>query len=176
MGFEASHFAGAVTSGEVTHEHLSTRPTPFWQQLGNRCLHFTWGARGNVPVDDYNVTVRSLHLAYQDPSSWSHMSAAQNHRSCQVSINRRRRQWPARAAGGPGSRRGRFCSRPRHGSAWRRRLPGTLAVQFSGNGVAFRTMCQADRSPCASDCCQPRLCHGRRARAAGHARQPRPLL
>ena len=58
MGFDASHFAGAVTSGEVTHEHLGTRPTPFWQQLGTRCLHFTWGARGSVSLDGYNVTVR----------------------------------------------------------------------------------------------------------------------
>ena len=65
MGFEASHFAGAVTSGEVTHMHLSTRPTPFWQQLGSRCLHFTWGARGAVPLDGYNVTVRRMHTMHR---------------------------------------------------------------------------------------------------------------
>ena len=65
MGFEASHFAGAVTSGEVTHEHLRTRPTPFWQQLGSRCLHFTWGARGSVSLDGYNVTVRCLNLVWR---------------------------------------------------------------------------------------------------------------
>ena len=60
MGFDASNFAGAVTSGEVTHERLSTRPTPFWQQLGSQCLHFTWGARGSVSLDGYNVTVRGI--------------------------------------------------------------------------------------------------------------------
>jgi len=71
MGFDPSHFAGAVTSGEVTHEHLSTRPTPLWQQLGSRCLHFTWGARGSVSLDGYNVTVGCVLSAF-------HLSAGRN--------------------------------------------------------------------------------------------------
>ncbi len=36
LGFDASHFAGVVTSGEVAHRQLEQRPTAFWQQLGRR--------------------------------------------------------------------------------------------------------------------------------------------
>ena len=57
MGFDAADFAGVVTSGEVTHRHLAERPGPFWQCLGRRCLHFTWGARGAVSLDGLDLQV-----------------------------------------------------------------------------------------------------------------------
>ena len=58
MGFNAQDFVGVVTSGEVTHQHLLERPTPSWQQLGHRCLHFTWGSRGAVSLEGLGLQVR----------------------------------------------------------------------------------------------------------------------
>ncbi|GAB4815008.1 hypothetical protein N2152v2_002054 [Parachlorella kessleri] len=63
LGFDASHFAGVVTSGEVAHRQLEQRPTAFWQQLGRRCLHFTWAARGAISLDGLGLEVT------QDPQA-----------------------------------------------------------------------------------------------------------
>ena len=60
MGFEESDFVGAITSGEVTHQMLSARPSLWWQTLGNRCVHLTWGERGAIPVGDLNLQVKSM--------------------------------------------------------------------------------------------------------------------
>ena len=55
-------FVGAITSGEVTHARLSQRPGPFWQQLGQRCLHLTWGARGAVSLTGLGLQVEAPSL------------------------------------------------------------------------------------------------------------------
>lgn len=52
LGFERDWFVGVVTSGEVAHQQLLRRPTPFWQNLGRRVLHITWSSRGQVVLDD----------------------------------------------------------------------------------------------------------------------------
>jgi ribonucleotide monophosphatase NagD (HAD superfamily) len=61
MGFQADWFAGAVTSGEMTHQYLVTRPTPWWQQLGTRCIHLTWATRGAISLDGLGLEVSQLH-------------------------------------------------------------------------------------------------------------------
>lgn len=50
LGFDAKWFVGAVTSGDMTHLHLEQRPSPWWQALGNRCIHFTWSTRGAISL------------------------------------------------------------------------------------------------------------------------------
>lgn len=55
MGFPPAAFAGVVTSGEVTHTHLSARPDAWWQGLGSACLHFTWATRGAISVEGLGV-------------------------------------------------------------------------------------------------------------------------
>ena len=57
MGFDVSAFCGVVTSGEVTHRHLSERPDAWWQGLGRRCLHFTWGQRGAISLSGLGLEV-----------------------------------------------------------------------------------------------------------------------
>jgi hypothetical protein len=49
--------AGAVTSGELTHRFLSTRPTPWWQQLGTKCIHLTWSSRGTISLEGLGLQV-----------------------------------------------------------------------------------------------------------------------
>ena len=55
LGFDPAWFAGAVTSGETTHQALTSRSDPAFAQLGPRCLHFTWGERGSINVDDLGL-------------------------------------------------------------------------------------------------------------------------
>ncbi|WIA31743.1 hypothetical protein OEZ86_002619 [Tetradesmus obliquus] len=57
MGFREEWFAGAITSGELTHRYLSSRPSPWWQQLGRRCLHFTWSSRGAISLEGLDLQV-----------------------------------------------------------------------------------------------------------------------
>lgn len=57
MGFDPACFAGVVTSGEVTHRHLSQRPDAWWAALGRRCLHFTWAARGAISLEGLGLEV-----------------------------------------------------------------------------------------------------------------------
>lgn len=59
MGFPEEAFAGAVTSGEVAHQALLNRQGEFWEQLGRRCLHLTWGARGSISLEGLNLQVRT---------------------------------------------------------------------------------------------------------------------
>jgi hypothetical protein len=54
--------AGVITSGEVTHQRLLQRPGPFWQGLGRRCLHITWGTRGAISLDGLGLEV-GVHTA-----------------------------------------------------------------------------------------------------------------
>ena len=51
LGFDATHFVGAVTSGETTHEALSTRREPWFARLGRRCLNLNWADRGAAALD-----------------------------------------------------------------------------------------------------------------------------
>lgn len=62
MGFDSKWFAGAVTSGEVAHQLLLSRPDSWWQGLGDTCLHFTWGSRGAVAIDDLRLKVFGVQL------------------------------------------------------------------------------------------------------------------
>jgi len=59
MGFEAEWFAGAITSGELTHRYLADRPDPWWRQLGRRCLHLTWSSRGTISLEGLGLEVVS---------------------------------------------------------------------------------------------------------------------
>jgi hypothetical protein len=53
----AAAAVGAITSGELTHRYLSTRPTPWWQQLGSRCIHITWSSRGTISLEGLGLQV-----------------------------------------------------------------------------------------------------------------------
>ena len=48
---------GMVTSGDVAHRYLSTRPGPEWKALGSRVLHITWAERGSIQLNDLNLEV-----------------------------------------------------------------------------------------------------------------------
>jgi hypothetical protein len=57
MGFDPACFCGVVTSGEVTHRQLVSRPDAWWGGLGRRCLHFTWGSRGAICLEGLDLEV-----------------------------------------------------------------------------------------------------------------------
>lgn len=57
MGFKEEWFKGVVTSGEITHHQLRHRPTPFWQHLGSKVLHFNWAERGAISLDGLGLDV-----------------------------------------------------------------------------------------------------------------------
>lgn len=48
-----------MTSGEVTHRVLKPPRAPRWQDLGSRCLHLTWAARGAVDIAPLGLTCTS---------------------------------------------------------------------------------------------------------------------
>ena len=56
MGFPVDAFSGVITSGEVTHDALLNRRTPFWQQR-QKCIHFTWAARGAISLEGLGIEV-----------------------------------------------------------------------------------------------------------------------
>lgn len=60
MGFEETAFVGAITSGEVTHQSLANRSSPWWEALGSRCLHVTWGARGAISLEGLALQASQL--------------------------------------------------------------------------------------------------------------------
>eukprot|EP00878_Enallax_costatus_P043696 GHUV01051750.1.p1 GENE.GHUV01051750.1~~GHUV01051750.1.p1 ORF type:complete len:173 (+),score=37.24 GHUV01051750.1:81-599(+) len=62
LGFKAEWFAGAITSGELAHQYLSSRPTTWWQELGQRCVHFTWSSRGAISLADLNLRVSCFSM------------------------------------------------------------------------------------------------------------------
>lgn len=53
---------------QVAHRQLEGRPSPFWQQLGRRCLHFTWAARGAISLEGLGLEV-GLGVGRR-PGSW----------------------------------------------------------------------------------------------------------
>ncbi|CAK0734875.1 hypothetical protein CVIRNUC_000496 [Coccomyxa viridis] len=57
LGFPKAAFSGAITSGEVCHQALQNRPDDFFQALGRRCVHITWGTRGPISLGDLDVQV-----------------------------------------------------------------------------------------------------------------------
>lgn len=59
LGFNSSTFSGAVTSGELAFLLLRDRPDSWWQGLGRKCLHFTWGSRGAVSLEGLKLDVRA---------------------------------------------------------------------------------------------------------------------
>ena len=97
MGYNPAWFAGALTSGELTHRcyprqkqvsqpgtavlraHslcvcllacpaalgvpcrcLQEKPDQFWQDLGTRCIHYTWGSRGSVSLEGLGLQVTGV--------------------------------------------------------------------------------------------------------------------
>eukprot|EP00967_Tisochrysis_lutea_P018365 scaffold20836_cov17-Tisochrysis_lutea.AAC.1 len=67
MGFNSSHFTGAVTSGELAHRELSTRPDQWWEGLGHRCIHTTWSSRGSISLEGLGLQVG---LFFRDVFLW----------------------------------------------------------------------------------------------------------
>eukprot|EP01025_Chloroclados_australasicus_P011908 TRINITY_DN15330_c0_g1_i1.p1 TRINITY_DN15330_c0_g1~~TRINITY_DN15330_c0_g1_i1.p1 ORF type:complete len:308 (-),score=31.12 TRINITY_DN15330_c0_g1_i1:68-991(-) len=57
LGFSKEHFCGAITSGEIAHQMLSLRPSQFWTELGNNCIHFSWGQRGAISLEGLDLNV-----------------------------------------------------------------------------------------------------------------------
>ena len=49
LGYDSGCFAGAVTSGDCTHELLLRNAAT--GELGRKCWHLTWDARGTLGVD-----------------------------------------------------------------------------------------------------------------------------
>ena len=60
LGFPEAAFAGVLTSGEIAHTRLAGRRSGgwFWEELGSRCLHMTWGERGAISLDGLGLDVR----------------------------------------------------------------------------------------------------------------------
>eukprot|EP00892_Ulva_mutabilis_P008737 jgi/Ulvmu1/6235/UM028_0093.1 len=57
LGFPKEWFAGAMTSGEVTHRYLRDPPDGTWEALGTKCLHFTWSRRGTIDISSLGLSV-----------------------------------------------------------------------------------------------------------------------
>ncbi|CAI9090792.1 OLC1v1025642C1 [Oldenlandia corymbosa var. corymbosa] len=57
LGFDPSLFAGAITSGELTHQNLQRRDDPWYAALGRRCIHFTWKDRGAISLEGLGLQV-----------------------------------------------------------------------------------------------------------------------
>jgi HAD superfamily hydrolase (TIGR01450 family) len=64
-GFDIGCFDGVVTSGEVTHQRLKERPDGFWKSR-KACVHFTWGERGAISLDDLGVDVVGRRMEEAD--------------------------------------------------------------------------------------------------------------
>ncbi|KAI4324380.1 hypothetical protein L6164_023925 [Bauhinia variegata] len=57
LGFDASLFTGAVTSGELTHQCLQRRDDPWFSALGRSCIHLTWNDRGAISLEGLDLQV-----------------------------------------------------------------------------------------------------------------------
>ncbi|XP_047971545.1 uncharacterized protein LOC125214524 [Salvia hispanica] len=57
LGFNPSHFLGAITSGELTHQYLLRRDDPWFAALGNSCIHMTWSDRGAISLEGLGLQV-----------------------------------------------------------------------------------------------------------------------
>ncbi|KAL6646276.1 hypothetical protein ACP70R_017884 [Stipagrostis hirtigluma subsp. patula] len=57
LGFDTSCFLAAITSGELTHQHLQKRHDPWFAALGRKCIHLTWGNRGAISLEGLGLQV-----------------------------------------------------------------------------------------------------------------------
>ncbi|CAN0857940.1 5'-nucleotidase YutF [Linum grandiflorum] len=57
LGFDTSLFAGAITSGELTYQHLHRRDDDWFAALGNSCIHITWSDRGAISLEGLGLQV-----------------------------------------------------------------------------------------------------------------------
>ncbi|CAN1248108.1 5'-nucleotidase YutF [Linum perenne] len=57
LGFDTSLFAGAITSGELTYQHLHRRDDGWFAALGNSCIHITWSDRGAISLEGLGLQV-----------------------------------------------------------------------------------------------------------------------
>lgn len=70
-----------VTSGELAHRYLTSRPDAWWAGLGTRVLHINWSSRGVASLEGYGLEVRGglgmgcgcgsgVECGYECGSSW----------------------------------------------------------------------------------------------------------
>ncbi|XP_071707468.1 uncharacterized protein [Rutidosis leptorrhynchoides] len=57
LGFDPSLFVGAITSGELTYQHLQRRDDPWFEALGKTCIHITWSDRGAISLEGLGLEV-----------------------------------------------------------------------------------------------------------------------
>ncbi|KAJ9541846.1 hypothetical protein OSB04_028352 [Centaurea solstitialis] len=57
LGFDPSLFVGAITSGELTYQHLQRRDDPWFRALGKTCIHITWSDRGAISLEGLGLEV-----------------------------------------------------------------------------------------------------------------------
>ncbi|CAI0396929.1 unnamed protein product [Linum tenue] len=57
LGFDTSLFAGAITSGELTYQHLQRRDDGWFAALGKSCIHITWSDRGAISLEGLGLQV-----------------------------------------------------------------------------------------------------------------------
>ncbi|KVI08166.1 HAD-like domain-containing protein [Cynara cardunculus var. scolymus] len=57
LGFDPSLFVGAITSGELTYQHLQRRDDPWFWALGKTCIHMTWSDRGAISLEGLGLKV-----------------------------------------------------------------------------------------------------------------------
>ncbi|XP_075498677.1 uncharacterized protein LOC142537034 [Primulina tabacum] len=57
LGFDPSLFLGAITSGELTHQHLLRRDSEWFARLGRCCMHMTWNDRGAISLEGLGLRV-----------------------------------------------------------------------------------------------------------------------
>ncbi|XP_044499108.1 uncharacterized protein LOC123220633 isoform X1 [Mangifera indica] len=57
LGFDTSLFAGAITSGELTHQYLQRRDDAWFAALGRSCIHMTWSDRGAISLEGLGLQV-----------------------------------------------------------------------------------------------------------------------
>ncbi|XP_073125922.1 uncharacterized protein [Henckelia pumila] len=57
LGFDPSLFVGAITSGELAHQHLLRRESEWFARLGRCCMHMTWNDRGAISLEGLGLRV-----------------------------------------------------------------------------------------------------------------------
>ncbi|KAK1356368.1 Pyridoxal phosphate phosphatase [Heracleum sosnowskyi] len=57
LGFDPSLFVGAITSGELTYQHLQRRDDVWFAALGRSCIHMTWNDRGAISLEGLGLEV-----------------------------------------------------------------------------------------------------------------------
>lgn len=57
LGFDPSLFVGAITSGELTYQHLQRRDDAWFASLGRSCIHMTWNDQGAISLEGLGLEV-----------------------------------------------------------------------------------------------------------------------